>query len=160
MLFQPNDKIAYVEFGSGRGQLTYWVARATDRNGLNSNGNESSFQNLSMDAKFILIDKASHRHKFDNKLKDETPQLNTTRIRVDIEDVVLSNIDDLCGRVSNSNLLEISVPIMPPLRYTRFINITCQFLESGGYQQAFMWSSYRFGNKFLSKFWCHFSITD
>ena len=107
MLFQPKDKIAYVEFGSGRGQLTYWVARATDRNGIKSNANESSLQNLSMDAKFIPIDKASHRHKFDNKLKDETPQLNTTRIRVDIEDVVLSNIDDLCGRVSNSNLLEI-----------------------------------------------------
>ena len=62
-----------------------------------------------MDAKFILIDKASHRHKYDNKLKDETPQLNTTRIRVDIGDVILSNIDDLNGRVSNNSQIENSV---------------------------------------------------
>ena len=52
------------------------------------------------DFKFILIDKASHRHKFDNKLKDENPKLDITRVRVDIEDVVLKKIDDIDNHVS------------------------------------------------------------
>jgi tRNA:m4X modification enzyme len=42
----------YVEFGSGRGQLTYWLTQAV--------GDPSTCQ-------FILVDKASHRHKFDNR---------------------------------------------------------------------------------------------
>ena len=42
----------YIEFGSGRGQLTYWLTRAvTDPT----------------TCQFILVDKASHRHKFDNR---------------------------------------------------------------------------------------------
>ena len=96
--FQPNEKIAYVEFGSGRGQLTYWVAKATNKDS-ESKSNNSDLQKHRKDARFILIDKASHRHKFDNKLKDEAPQLSTTRIRVDIEDVVLGEIDALSDRV-------------------------------------------------------------
>ena len=96
--FQPNEKIAFVEFGSGRGQLTYWVAKATN-NDSESKSNNCEVLKHKKDAKFILIDKASHRHKFDNKLKDEAPQLSTTRIRVDIEDVVLGEIDALSDRV-------------------------------------------------------------
>lgn len=56
------------------------------------------------DFKFILIDKASHRHKFDNKLKDENPKLDITRVRVDIEDVVLKKIDDIDNHVSVQKL--------------------------------------------------------
>ena len=43
----------FIEFGSGRGQLTYWLTRAVT--------DPSTCQ-------FILVDKASHRHKFDNRL--------------------------------------------------------------------------------------------
>ena len=42
----------FIEFGSGRGQLTYWLTRAVS--------DPTTCQ-------FILVDKASHRHKFDNR---------------------------------------------------------------------------------------------
>ena len=45
----------FVEFGSGRGQLTYWLTKAV--------GDPTACQ-------FLLVDKASHRHKFDNRLKE------------------------------------------------------------------------------------------
>ena len=45
----------FVEFGSGRGQLTYWLTKAV--------GDPSTCQ-------FLLVDRASHRHKFDNRLKE------------------------------------------------------------------------------------------
>jgi hypothetical protein len=41
----------------------------------------------------LLVDRASQRHKFDNKLK-ESPTL-CKRIRVDIADLCLENIPDL-----------------------------------------------------------------
>jgi len=60
------DPSVYVEFGSGRGQLTFWLAKA-----LGEKANLSDF---------VLVDKASHRHKFDNKLKeDET--ISVFRVR-------------------------------------------------------------------------------
>lgn len=100
MTLQEEDKIAYVEFGSGRGQLTYWLARATELSLRLNSDNETRRKKCGKDPKFVLIDKASHRFKFDNKLKDETPQLDVTRIRVDIQDLVLKNISDLKDRVS------------------------------------------------------------
>ncbi len=47
-----------------------------------------------MESKFALIDKASHRHKYDNKIKDQ-PHLEIIRIRADIQDLVLSKIDPI-----------------------------------------------------------------
>jgi len=41
----------------------------------------------------LLVDRASQRHKFDNKLK-ESPSL-CKRIRADIADLYLENIPDL-----------------------------------------------------------------
>ena len=68
-----------IEFGSGRGQMTYWMAKASLK--------ESK-------QKFILVDKASHRHKFDNKLKDDE-ELQISRIRADIQDLVIDKIPQL-----------------------------------------------------------------
>lgn len=65
-----------IEFGSGRGQMTYWIAKAAAQ--------ES-------DQDYILIDKESHRHKFDNKLK-ENENLKVSRIRADIQDLVIEQI--------------------------------------------------------------------
>jgi len=65
-----------IEFGSGRGQMSYWMAKASQ---------------LEAGQKFILVDKASHRHKYDNKLKDDTSH-DITRIRADIQDLVLDQI--------------------------------------------------------------------
>lgn len=66
----------FVEFGSGRGQLTYWLTKAVS--------DHSTCQ-------FILVDKASHRHKFDNRLRDEE-DLDLVRLRIDIQDLYLGNV--------------------------------------------------------------------
>lgn len=67
-----DDHISYVEFGAGKGQLSYWLAQAIT-NYPNSN--------------VLLIDRASVRHKKDNKLNvSHTVQ----RIRADIADFDIS----------------------------------------------------------------------
>ena len=43
------------------------------------------------DSHFLLVDRASHRHKFDNKLKDDVT-LSVQRVRADIQDLVLSKV--------------------------------------------------------------------
>ena len=58
----------FVEFGSGRGQLTYWLTKAV--------GDPSTCQ-------FLLVDRASHRHKFDNRLK-EVEDLELVRVFLDL----------------------------------------------------------------------------
>ena len=68
-----------IEFGSGRGQLTFWIAKASNKEAKQ---------------KFLLVDKASHRHKFDNKLKDDS-DLQISRIRADIQDLVLEKIPEI-----------------------------------------------------------------
>jgi len=66
----------FVEFGSGRGQLTYWLTKAVP--------DASTCQ-------FVLVDRASHRHKFDNRLKD-TEDVELVRLRVDIADLALGRV--------------------------------------------------------------------
>ena len=60
----------FVEFGSGRGQLTYWLTKAVS--------DPTTCQ-------FLLVDKASHRHKFDNRLK-EVEDLELVRERKTFSD--------------------------------------------------------------------------
>jgi len=76
--FEKNDA-NLIEFGSGRGQMTYWMAKASK---------------LEAKQKFILVDKASHRHKFDNKLKEDATH-NVSRIRADIQDLVIDQIPQI-----------------------------------------------------------------
>jgi len=66
----------FVEFGSGRGQLTYWLTKAVDD---------------ATTCQFLLVDRASHRHKFDNRLK-EVEDLELVRLRVDIADLALGRV--------------------------------------------------------------------
>ena len=66
----------YVEFGSGRGLLTYWLSQCVSD---------------PYSSRFVLVDRASHRHKMDNKLKNLDERIATERIRVDIADFVLRN---------------------------------------------------------------------
>jgi len=66
----------FIEFGSGRGQLTYWLTRAVT--------DPSTCQ-------FILVDKASHRHKFDNRLRD-CEDIELVRLRADIQDLSLAGL--------------------------------------------------------------------
>ena len=42
-------------------------------------------------ARIMLIDRASHRHKFDNRLK-EVEDLELVRLRVDIADLALGRV--------------------------------------------------------------------
>lgn len=76
----------FVEFGSGRGQLTYWLTKALDR--------EEEGDSIGKRSEFVLVDRGSQRHKMDNKLKNEFQdnELSTTRIRIDIADLALANV--------------------------------------------------------------------
>lgn len=66
------DHISYVEYGAGKGQVSYWLAKAI-----------AHYPNSNV----LLIDRASMRHKKDNKL-DESHAVQ--RIRADIADFDLS----------------------------------------------------------------------
>ena len=65
-----------IEFGSGRGQMTFWIAKSSRKEAKQ---------------KFILVDRASHRHKFDNRLKDDD-ELQVSRIKADIQDLIILQV--------------------------------------------------------------------
>ncbi|XP_066150943.1 tRNA:m(4)X modification enzyme TRM13 homolog isoform X2 [Euwallacea fornicatus] len=69
------DKTCFIEFGAGRGQLSYWIAKAT-----------TSLEGC----KLLLIEKASPKHKRDNKLARTCDTI--MRIRADIADLVLDKV--------------------------------------------------------------------
>ncbi|XP_035902819.1 tRNA:m(4)X modification enzyme TRM13 homolog [Anopheles stephensi] len=73
--FLVNDT-AFVEFGAGKGQVAYWLARIV----------ETQLQNC----KVLLVDRASHRHKKDNKI--ETREI-VQRVRADIADLKLTQVE-------------------------------------------------------------------
>jgi hypothetical protein len=64
--------------------LTYWLAQAV-----------KDFENCT----FALVDRASYRHKNENKLKG--PEMNISRVRADIGDLYLRNVSflDSCQHV-------------------------------------------------------------
>lgn len=72
-LIQPNN--CFIEFGAGRGQLSYWLAQA------------------SPDSTFLLIERSSPKHKRDNKLDKTTDKV--IRIRADIADLLLGEVPQL-----------------------------------------------------------------
>ncbi|XP_063218856.1 tRNA:m(4)X modification enzyme TRM13 homolog [Bacillus rossius redtenbacheri] len=71
------DRTCFVEFGAGRGQLSYWLSKALCN---------------TTDCMILLVDYASHRHKFENKLKDEGYPV-IRRVRADIADLCISSMD-------------------------------------------------------------------
>lgn len=73
--FLQNDT-SFIEFGAGKGQVSYWLAQIiTELSGAN----------------VILVDRASHRHKQDNKVTDRNV---VHRIRADISDFVIDQLDE------------------------------------------------------------------
>ncbi|EFA11905.1 tRNA:m(4)X modification enzyme TRM13 homolog-like Protein [Tribolium castaneum] len=66
----------FVEFGAGRGLLSYWLAQACPQ------------------ATFLLIERSSPKHKRDNKLEKSD---KVRRIRADIADLVLDKLDAVSG---------------------------------------------------------------
>ncbi|XP_014230324.1 tRNA:m(4)X modification enzyme TRM13 homolog [Trichogramma pretiosum] len=75
-----NQNTCYIEFGAGKGKLTYWLGQ--------------SVQNIP-DSTVLLIDRSSHRHKKDNKLKNDDYHVKVIRIRADIADLKLNNISEI-----------------------------------------------------------------
>nr|XP_033330164.1 tRNA:m(4)X modification enzyme TRM13 homolog isoform X1 [Megalopta genalis] len=74
------DNTCFIEFGAGKGKLTYWLGQMIkDRK----------------DSCILLVDRSSHRHKSDNKLKNEQYPLVIKRIRADIADLKLNNIAEI-----------------------------------------------------------------
>lgn len=68
----------FVEFGAGRGRLSYWLAKVLAQE----------------DCRFLLIDRAASRHKFENKLKreqDDVPEIR--RLQVDIQHLCLGKVE-------------------------------------------------------------------
>lgn len=62
------------------GKLTYWLAQLIKN---------------TKDSTVILVDRSSHRHKNDNKLKTEDCSINIVRIRADIADLCLNKIEEV-----------------------------------------------------------------
>ncbi|GAB0091459.1 tRNA:m(4)X modification enzyme TRM13 [Sergentomyia squamirostris] len=102
----------FVEFGAGKGQVSYWIAQAIKH-----------FKQCSV----ILVDKASHRHKKDNKVEDRDA---VTRIRADIANLDLSWLPHksesivgvskhLCGAATDMTLRCIVAGNQPPKEVNR-----------------------------------------
>ena len=70
------SNLTFVEFGSGRGSLSYWLCRALPS---------------PHSVKLLLVDRASPRHKLDGKMK-ELQLKEMMRIRADIQDLKLSKV--------------------------------------------------------------------
>jgi len=92
------DYVTIVEFGAGRGQLSYWLGEILKER---------------TDCSILLVDRASARHKYDNKLKDTS--LTLSRVRADIADLDLSQLvldkekvvgvcKHLCGEATDLSL--------------------------------------------------------
>lgn len=92
------DNTTIVEFGAGRGQLGYWLGHV-----LQDKKN----------CTIVLVDRASTRHKLDNKLKDGNVAVN--RVRADIADLNLAKLipegshlvgvcKHLCGEATDLSL--------------------------------------------------------
>lgn len=77
LLRQPAT--SFIEFGAGKGHLSYWLAQTI---GSVPGSN------------VLLVDRASHRHKQDNKVAERDV---TVRIRADIADLRLAGVEECDG---------------------------------------------------------------
>lgn len=67
----------FVEFGAGRGRLSYWLAKILAKDNCH----------------FLLVDRAASRHKFENKAKSDLgdfPEMQ--RLQIDIRHLCLGNV--------------------------------------------------------------------
>jgi len=75
------DSTCYVELGSGKGLLTFHLAQAVQ-----------AYVKTPETSALLLVDRESHRHKRDNKLKS-MPKIQVERMRVDLADFALGQIE-------------------------------------------------------------------
>ncbi|CAK9829524.1 tRNA:m(4)X modification enzyme TRM13 homolog [Anthophora retusa] len=71
------ENTCFIEFGAGKGKLTYWLGQIIKDK---------------KDCGILLVDRSSHRHKSDNKLKNEQSPLVIERVRADIADLILNKV--------------------------------------------------------------------
>lgn len=69
------EATSFVEFGAGKGHLSYWLTQVIKEQ---------------RDSNVVLVDRASHRHKQDNKVEERDV---VHRIRADIADFDLRKLD-------------------------------------------------------------------
>ncbi|KAF3421481.1 hypothetical protein E2986_05528 [Frieseomelitta varia] len=74
------DDTCFIEFGAGKGKLTYWLGQIIKHK---------------KDCCILLVDRSSHRHKNDNKLRNEQSLLLVERIRADIADLKLNDVTEI-----------------------------------------------------------------
>ncbi|KAK1116460.1 hypothetical protein K0M31_019025 [Melipona bicolor] len=74
------DDTCFIEFGAGKGKLTYWLGQIIKRK---------------KNCCILLVDRSSHRHKNDNKLRNEQSSLLVERIRADIADLKLNDVTEI-----------------------------------------------------------------
>lgn len=74
------DNTCFIEFGAGKGKLAYWLGQIVKDK---------------KDSCILLVDRSSHRHKSDNKLKSEQSPIVVKRIRADIADLKLNDITEI-----------------------------------------------------------------
>ncbi|KAF0305660.1 tRNA:m(4)X modification enzyme TRM13 [Amphibalanus amphitrite] len=79
-LLQRQDA-TFVDLGSGKAQLSFWLARA-----------------VSSRSQIVLVDFASHRHKAENKLKDVPGAPEVQRLKLDIRHLSLAGCEACRGR--------------------------------------------------------------
>lgn len=73
------SKTCFIDFGAGKAQVSLWLALVIEDSKLE-------------DSKVMLIDRASHRHKKDNKIIEKEL---TRRVRADISDLDLNLLDGM-----------------------------------------------------------------
>lgn len=74
------DNTCFIEFGAGKALLTYWLGQI-----IKDKSNSC----------ILLVDRSSHRHKSDNKLRKEENHLVVKRIRADIADLRLNQVVEI-----------------------------------------------------------------
>lgn len=74
------DDTCFIEFGAGKALLTYWLGQI-----IKDKSNSC----------VLLVDRSSHRHKNDNKLRKEDNRLVIKRIRADIADLRLNQVVEI-----------------------------------------------------------------
>ncbi|XP_029177037.1 tRNA:m(4)X modification enzyme TRM13 homolog [Nylanderia fulva] len=72
-----HDDTCFIEFGAGKALLTYWLGQI-----IKDKSNSC----------VLVVDRSSHRHKNDNKLRKEDNRLVIKRIRADIADLRLNQV--------------------------------------------------------------------
>lgn len=110
----------YIEYGAGKAALTFWLA--------------SAIKTL-VNAKVLVVDRASHRHKKDNQIRDRDL---VERIRADIADLDLKGLEipskyeslvgvskHLCGAATDLTLKCMVQGNLNNVKSTNFIICVC-----------------------------------